>query len=250
VTSWWGDQPLGVWPWAQSKLGSAQPTVLSLSDGLQFDQIAALKPDLVVATNAGLDHDSYNRLTAIAPTIAQAVDQPPFFEPWKIQAKTIADAVSQPDQMGQLVSAVDNKFVAIGKANPQFAGKRVLLLQGSIFEDNVVATVAGWRTEFLTQMGLAIPDSINEFKVDDRALIPRDKAAAVLDGADVLIWTTESDDQQAKLVADPLVAQSKAATQRNIYTGKDLAGAIAFCSPLSLPTVADTLTPQLTKALR
>src|SRR6202022_889712 len=47
-TNWWGDQPFAVWPWAQPKLGQAQPAVLSLDNGLDFDKIAALKPDLIV----------------------------------------------------------------------------------------------------------------------------------------------------------------------------------------------------------
>ena len=31
VTDWFGDEPFGVWPWAQGKLGGARPTVLNLS---------------------------------------------------------------------------------------------------------------------------------------------------------------------------------------------------------------------------
>ena len=104
----------------------------------------------------------------------------------------------------------------------------------------------GWRTDFLTQMGLV--GSINAF--GGIALIPRDQMASVLDAADVLIWTTESDDQQAALLADPTFAQLKAtAAKRNVFTGKDLAGAIAFSSPLSYPVVADQLPPALAKAL-
>ena len=246
VTNWWGDQPFGVWPWAQSKLAGTQPAVLDLNNGLPFDQIAALKPDLIIATNAGVDEDSYKRLSGIAPTIPQLADQPPFFEPWKMQAKTIAQAVSQADQMNSLVTQVDNKFTEIGKANPQFGGKKALLLQGVFYQDNVVATLPGWRTEFLTQMGLQISDSVGSFKADDRAFIPRDKAPGVLETADVLIWTTESPDDEARLIADQAVQQFR---QRNIFTGKDLSGALAFSSPLSLPVVADQLPPMLTKIL-
>ena len=69
--------------------------------------------------------------------------------------------------------------------------------------------------------------------------------APVLDAADVLIWTTESDDQQAALLADPTIAELKATTgESNVFTGKDLAGAIAFASPLSYPVVADQLPPR------
>jgi iron complex transport system substrate-binding protein len=249
VTNWWGDQPLAVWPWAQPKLGAAQPTVLSLADGLQFDQIAALKPDLIVATNAGVDQETYNRLSGIAPTILQGADQPPFFEPWKVQARTIAQTVSQPDQMSSLIGQIDNKFTEIAKAHPQFGGKTALLLEGSISQDTFVAAMPSWRTEFLTQMGFAIPESaLSEFKVDDRAIIPRDKATAVLDTANVLIWTTESPEDAAKLAADPTFKHTHATAQGyNIITGKDLTGAIEFSSPLSLPVVADQLTPMLAK---
>lgn len=250
VTSWWGDQPFGVWPWAQPKLAGAQPVVLSLADGLQFDQIAALKPDLIVATNAGVDHDSYNRLTGIAPTIPQSGDDP-FFEPWKVQADTIGLAAFQTDQMKSLVGEVDNKFSNVAKANQQFKGKNAVLLQGTFYQDNAVATLSGWRTEFLTQMGLAIPDNLQQFAVDDhRAFIPRDHVRNALNAADVLIWTTESDADQAALVNDPTVKQLDATTaNRNIFTGKDLSGAIAFSSPLSLPVVADRLPPMLSKVL-
>ncbi|MBV9515026.1 MAG: ABC transporter substrate-binding protein [Mycobacteriaceae bacterium] len=249
VTNWWGDQPFAVWPWAQPKLGPAQPTVLSLDDGLDFDKIATLKPDLIVATNAGVDQDSYKRLSTIAPTIVQTDDQP-FFEPWKVQATAIGQAVFQADQMKSLISDIDNKFTAVASANPKFKDKRALLLEGSFYRDNVVATL-GWRTDFLTQMGFVLPDEIKQFGIDEnRAFVPLDKAVNALAVADVLIWTTASDDEQARLVADPTFAQLRStALNRNVFTGKDLAGAIAFSSPLSLPLVATQLPPMLAKAI-
>jgi iron complex transport system substrate-binding protein len=249
VTNWWGDQPFAVWPWAQPKLGQAQPAVLSLDNGLDFDKIAALKPDLIVATNAGVDKDSYNRLSSIAPTIPQSDDHP-FFERWKVQAAAIGQAVFQADRMTSLISDVDNKFIDAANANPQFKDRKAVLLQGSFYRDNVVVTL-GWRTDFLTQMGFALPDTIKLFGVDDsRALIPRDKAADALGAADVLIWTTESDDEQARLVTDPTFLALRSTIQkRNVFTGKDLAGAIGFSSPLSLPVVAAQLPPMLAKVV-
>lgn len=250
ITNWFGDQPFGVWPWAQSKLGSAQPAVLNLDNGIQVDQIAALKPDLIVATNAGVDEDTYTKLSAIAPTIPQS-GQAPFFEPWKDQAVTIGQAVFQADQMKSLIAAVDDKFINAGKDKPQFSGKKVLLLQGTtFFENSVSAAMPGWRTDFLTQMGFVIPDSVNAFARDDRAIIPLDKIGPVLDAADVLVWKTESDADIAALLADPNIAALKATRQKkNIFLTKELSGAIAFASPVSYPVVADQLPPLLTKAL-
>jgi len=242
VTDWFGGQPFGVWPWAQPKLGGAQPVVLNLNDGIQADQIASLKPDLIVATNADLDQDTYTKLSAIAPTIAQSGPDA-FFEPWKDQATLIGQAVFKADDMTKLIAAVGDKFASVGKNNPQFAGKKVLLLGGTFYEDSVRVTTPGWRTDFLTEMGFTIPDT-------GGGLVSRDKMASVLDVADVLIWTTESDDEQAALLADPVVAKLQATVQRrNVFTGKDLAGAIAFASTLSYPVVADQLPPLISKVL-
>ena len=245
VTNWFGDQPLGVWPWAQPKLGNAKPVVLNLDNGIQVKQIAGLKPDLIVATDAGLDQDTYQKLTAIAPTLAQS-DGDAFFEPWKDQAKAIGQAVYQSGQITSLINGVDKDFTAVADKHPQFKNKRVVLLQGKLHDDNVVATT-GWRTEFLTQMGLTIPESIAALAVDqERAFIPRDRIKSVLGAADLLIWTTESDKDQADLLANPDVAELRS---RSVFTTKDQAGAIAYASPLSYPLVADQLPPLIANIL-
>jgi iron complex transport system substrate-binding protein len=237
VTNWFGDQPFGVWPWAQPKLGQAKPVVLNLDNGIQFNQISGLKPDLIVATDAGLDQDTYQKLAAIAPTLAQS-DPDAFFEPWKDQAKAIGQAVFQSGQIASLISGVDKGFAAVADKYQQFKNKRVLLLQGRLHDDNVVATT-GWQTDFLTQMGLAVPDSLAALAVDpQRAFIPRDKIKSVLGDAELLIWTTESDKDQAELLANPDVAAHRS---RSVFTTKDQAGAIAYASPLSYPLVADQL---------
>jgi iron complex transport system substrate-binding protein len=243
VTNWYGDQPFGVWPWALPKLGGAQPEVLDLSNGIQVDRIAALKPDLIVAIDAGVDEDTYKKLSAIAPTVAQS-GQAAFFEPWKNQAAAIGQAVFKFDEMAALVKAIDDKLTATATNNPQFSGKKALLLEGAIADDSAHPLAPGWRTDFLTQMGFTVPDA-------GGTAITRDRMAPVLDSADVLIWATESNEQQAALLADPTVAELRATIgDRNVFTGKDLAGAITFASPLSYPMVADQLPPMLAKALR
>jgi iron complex transport system substrate-binding protein len=245
VTTWFGDQPFGVWPWAQPKLGNAKPVVLNLDNGIQINQISGLKPDLIVATDAGLDQDTYQRLAAIAPTLAQS-DGEAFFEPWKDQAKAIGQAVLQSGQIASLISGVDKGFAAVADKYQQFKNKRVLLLQGRLHDDNVVATT-GWQTDFLTQMGLAVPDSLAALAVDQqRAFIPRDKIKSVLADAELLIWTTESDRDQADLLANPDVAAHRS---RSVFTTKDQAGAIAYASPLSYPLVADQLPPLIANVL-
>ena len=250
VTNWFGDQPFGVWPWAQPKLGSAQPVVLNLDNGIQVDRIATLKPDLIVAVNAGLDADTYKKLSAIAPTIAQS-DGDAFFEPWKEQAGAVAQAVFQADQMKQLISAVDDKFTERRHEQLRLQGQEGSPVGGQLLwrhPDRHAARLAN---------GLPQPDGFHhprQHRILRGRRPPRDDSpgplGSALDAADVLIWSTESDAEQSALVADPAVAGLRATKQnRNVFTTKDLAGAIAFASPLSYPLVADQLPPLLSRAL-
>ena len=226
VTDWFGGEPFGVWPWAQPKLGGARPVVLNLVDGVPVEQIATLRPDLIVATNAGLDRDTYDKLTAIAPTIAQS-GQEAFFEPWKVQASAIGQAVFKHDEMQSLIAAIEEKFAAVGTNNPAFANKKVLLAQGRLVDGKIERLTPAWRSDFLTAMGLTVADDA--------------------DSADVLVWATESDEEQAAILADPAVA--KRDPKRNVFAGKELAGAIAYASTLSYPVLTDRLPGLIATAL-
>lgn len=241
VTDWFGGEPFGVWPWAQARLGGATPAVLSLADGIPVKEIAAARPDLIVATNAGLDADTYTALKALAPTIPQS-GRNAFFEPWRDQADLIGQATYHHEDMTKLVADVDASFTKVKDDRPAFADRKVLLLDGRLEPGGARVSGPSWRRQFLTAMGLTLGDA--------DGLIPRDRLTQVLDEADVVIWTTESDEEQAALLADPAVAQSRVTTRkRNVFTGKELAGAIAYASTLSYPVVVDTLPPLIATAL-
>lgn len=234
VTNWFGDQPSAVWPWAQRQLGNAKPVVLNLDNGIAVAQIADLKPDLIIATNAGVDADTYQKLSAIAPTVPQSGGDA-FFEPWKVQAAAIGKAVHRSQQMQSLIDGVDSAFTGVATAHPGFKDKKVLLLAGRL-DQGKISAATGWQTAFLTQMGLTIADA--------PTVIERDRISSALGGADVLIWTTESDDERRALLADADIAKFES---RSVFTTKDQAGAIAFASPLSYPLVAGQLPALIAK---
>ena len=249
ITDWFGGEPFGVWPWAVPKLGAARPVLLNLVDGIKVDQIATLKPDLIVAINAGLDKDTYDKLTAIAPTIAQS-GQDAFFEPWKDQATAIGQAVFKADDMTKLIADVDAMFADVAKNNPRFKDKKIVVVSATAYQNMADVTPPGWRTDFLTQMGFALPESVNGFVKDGRARVPLDRLASVLDAADVVVWKTESDEEQAALLGQPFFAALQSTKRNaNVFTGKDLAGALAFTSVLSYPVVANRLPPMVAKVL-
>lgn len=146
-------------------------------------------------------------------------------------------AVFQHQRMLTLIEDAEHRFADVAAAHPAFTGKKVLLLQGRLEHGNVLATT-GWRTDFATLMGLTV--------ADQPAVIGPDQITSVLGAADVLIWTTESDDERRALLADPDIST---AASRSVFTTRELAGAIAFGSPLSYPVVAEQLPPLIAEVV-
>ncbi len=73
TTEWFGEHPGAIHPWAREALGNAPLLeVQSAADGFQFERIAALRPDLILAL-AGVDvsQSDYGKLAQIAPTVIQ-----------------------------------------------------------------------------------------------------------------------------------------------------------------------------------
>ncbi|MDQ1201002.1 MULTISPECIES: iron-siderophore ABC transporter substrate-binding protein [unclassified Rhodococcus (in: high G+C Gram-positive bacteria)] len=251
VTEWYGEQPDATWPWAHDLLGDARPEVLTQDDGIQFEKVTALEPDLIIGTNAGMTQDDYTRLSAIAPTIAHSDVDSPYFEPWDQQTRTIGAALGKPDEAEALVENVRTRYREAAEAHPEFAGKKAVLLQNAIYDGNAIAYQDGLSTDFLTSLGFEIPSELDAFvqEEDAQAYIPLENLS-VLDTADVLLWATESPEDRATLEADPVYSSLQEVREnRLVFTDAITAGAIYFTSPLSLPYLLDSLVPAFESTL-
>ena len=254
VTEWYGEHPSATWPWAQDELGDARPEVLSINDGFQYERIAALEPDLIVATNAGVDQASYDRLSAIAPTIAQPAGATAFFSPWDGQTLQIGRALGKEGAAQEVVDAVKARFAAVAAEHPQFAGTPAIFLQAPYYDGAALAYPEGLSTDFLTSLGFVVPDALDPFVPADadvfgQASIPLEQLGT-LNAADVLIWATEDEQARAALEEQAVYRQLTPVREGHlVFTDAVLAGAIYFTTPLSLPYVLDHLVPLLEKAV-
>ncbi|MFC4945516.1 ABC transporter substrate-binding protein [Pseudonocardia sp. GCM10023141] len=254
VTEWFGEQPFATWPWAQDELGSAKPEVLhSTEAGPQFERIAALHPDLIVAVNAGLDKVQYDKLAAIAPTVAQPAGAANTFAPWDVQTVQVGRAMGKEREATDLVAGIKAKFAAAAAAHPRFGGVPVIFLQAPFYEGKAIAYQNGLSTAFLTDLGFVVPPDLARFAPADdttQAYIPLENLGT-LNAGKVLIWATENAAARTELEAQPLYRQLTPVKQGNlVFTEPELAGAIYFTTPLSLPFVLDRLLPKLDQALK
>src|SRR3954469_9058016 len=89
TTEWYGKHPGAIFPWAEKALGDApKPEVLSFTDGIQVERVAAQRPDLILAVYSGLDKKDYDTLSKIAPTVAQPPGQVDWGSSWQDEILT------------------------------------------------------------------------------------------------------------------------------------------------------------------
>ncbi len=248
VTEWYGEQPYATWPWARDLLGDAEPEVLTTSNGFEFEKIAALEPDLIVGTNAGITKKDYELLSAIAPTVTNVAGSPGYFSSWQDQALQIARALGREEDGQALIDDVETAYAEAAAAHPEWEGLTATFSQGAPYDGSLYVYPDGLNTDFLTDLGFEITAGLEDFSPDGyQAQISAENVGRM--EADVVVFATESEEQFQELQDFGTIGNLEAVSgNRAVYTDEVLAGAIYFITPLSLEYVLDELTPMLEQA--
>jgi len=251
TTEWFGEKPGAIWPWAEAALGSnPRPQVLTNTDGVQVEKVAALRPDLIIGLYSGLTKQEYDTLSKIAPVLAQPKNQVDYGVSWQEVTRTVGKAVGRSEQAEKVVADVQAKFEAVKAANPKFNGATGLM--ATTYEGYYVYGPEDARGRFLTDLGFKLPDGLAQITGKEFGANLSRERTDLLD-TDVLIWLVDKyDTDKAKVQADPLYSKLKVKTEgRDIYLeNEELVGAAtSFITPLSLPFLLEKLTPLLQAAV-
>lgn len=249
VTEWYGEQPQATWPWARELLGDAEPEVLSDDDGFEFEKIAALEPDLIIGTNAGMTAKDYELLSAIAPTVTSVEGSTEYFSPWQDQVLQIARGVGLEAEGQKLIDDVEASYAGVAAAHPEWAEMSATFSQGAPFDGLLYVYPAGLNTDFLTELGFTMTPGLEEYAPEAGTQAEISGENVNLIEADVVVFATESQEQFDQLHEFGTIETLPAVTEgRAVYTDDILAGAIYFLTPLSLEYALDELTPMLEQA--
>ena len=221
----------GVGPWAEGLFGDVKPTVMSFStDGLNWEQIKAFKPDVILDVRSKNDEKTYKRLSQIAPTVygpKNSKDYQPYQIPWRDQQRQVAKALGRVKEGEEAIKKTEK---AIKDAqDPLYRG-----LKGAFvakFAEYGVYLPGDGRWDLMQELGFTLEPKINELpKAGFYAKIPTDKLSWV--DTDVLIVISIGTDDITK---DALLSSLKAAKEgRVIYANKDLANVLSASSALSI----------------
>ena len=247
---WYGEYPAadirnGLWPWAHELGEGKDMTVLPRNnDEFNFEAIAALQPDLIIAQYSGMEAADYATMSEIAPVVAQSKDFPLYQTPWDVTTRIIGEALGRSERADELIAQVEADFDAIRTAHPEFEGKTAVIAdhyEGIIY----VRGPEEPHGKVLAQMGFGYPDEIAE-------QIPADKVLAelsleqigLLDSADVVILG--GDDRLPELTGSPVFKALDIVGQGRVVPGEEpVNGALYWASVLSLPFAIEHLGPRL-----
>lgn len=234
-----GDYDATQRPWAADRLPADDiPTVGG--EELNLEEIAALRPDLIVGVYSFIDQATYDQLSGIAPTLAQTDEYADGATPWQEQTLLTGRALGVEDEARQLVDDVEGRFADAVEANPDFAGTSVAVdLTGLGGSGHYLLGQDDLRTQFFSELGFAVPETSTELSAERLDLLD----------ADVLV---ENGYDQAALDADAVVSQLAVVTEdRTVLLGQyagAVSAALGFGSPLSLPYLLDQLVDPLAAA--
>ena len=251
ILRWFATQPRAVGPWAEPRLGSAQPYIFDGTAELDMEQVAKLAPDLIIGIYRDMKPEEYQRLSQIAPTIAAPPASTPFGVPWRDEARLIGGALGQTAAMDKSIADVEARFGGAQRANPQFAGKNVVVsLPGADGQYFVYSSRDG-RIQFMQSIGLTLAPAVDALeKTAFFSTLSRERVNLM--ESDVLIFLVTSDATLQALKADTLLQGLNVAKQNRVLYVTDLNIVYAFSmnSVLSLPYAIDKLVPQIAQVVK
>ncbi len=152
------------WAWVKDKWGSAKPEVVMKNGDTEpnYEKIAQLRPDLIIAVYSEADQSWYDKLSKIAPTVGRTKEEKePFSAKWQDNALQVAKALGRGDEGAKLIKGIDDKMAEAKKANPAWANETAVVT--SWYKDAVAPfTTTDVRGQLLSGIGFKGNTKIDE----------------------------------------------------------------------------------------
>ncbi len=246
IRDWYGEQPGGLWPWAAESPAADDSIVVLQPDSLNFEKIAELDPDVIVAMVSEIEQADYDRLTEIAPVLAQTDEYVRYGTPWDEVQLTIGKALGLEAEAQAIVDDVSAQIADAAAAHPDWAGQTANFVVPAADGTWYAYTDQDSRGRLLTELGFIIPQPILDLAGDLFYAQGSGENLALVD-ADLVTYVTEERDEVEAL---PLWQTIPAvADGRSLFVDQGLAGAMSFSTTLSLPYAIDGLVPQIETTL-
>ena len=233
----YGGDAEGVLPWIAEELdalGAETPTVLPDTEEVPFEAIAAADPDVVLANYSGITQEDYDKLSALAPTVAYPGEA--WTTPWREVVTTVGRALGRAEDAEQLVADTEQAVADAAAEHPELQGRSVAAVW-DVPPTLYVYAEADPRVEFLTDLGLTVAPSVSALSTGDStfyATLSYERAAEL--DSDILLSYASSQAEADAFAAQPYTATipAVAAGHHATLVGDELIAAVSPPTVLSM----------------
>ena len=241
----------GIPPWLAGDIDPSRTELLQVSGGPNLDQIAELRPDVILANPLPSIDDYYDGLNGVAPTVVDSKGV--LTDTWQERTLATGKALGREADAQALVDETEG---AIAEARQAYAG-----LQGRTYTlawANAPGTVAVMASDditakFFADLGLSRTQQISELPTKTGSAAGAGGAAVsyeqldLLD-ADLLVVAFSTPDLKSALESNSLF-RSIPAVAEGRYLAVDMATMAALRVPSlkNIPWLLDQLEPLFTK---
>lgn len=239
--------PGGVPPWRRGRLDPARTKLIEVETGVPLEQVAALKPDLILSGFWGFD-DWYEKLSRIAPTIPPYKDM--IVDTLEQRTLLLGRAVGREQRARRLLAETDARIEALKDRYPGLAGKSFTFALLQTPTQIGIATGRDiYSTRLMTQLGLHVAPAAARLKTGPGGIAQvSPERVALLDADLMLLGFRAGDDARRAMEGNRLFRRLDAVRERR-YVPIDIDVAVALQVPtvLNLPWVLDRLAPGLAR---
>lgn len=240
---WFQQGTFAKWPWED--WGGAPPKIVSTGGfEVNFERVAAERPDLILGVYQDISKGDYDKLSKIAPTVAQSGKFKPYTMPWREETRVIATSLGRKAEGERLIGEVEKRFAAAREAHPDYQGKEAMIIDPS-GESIYAFSSTDPRGQFLEEIGYDSSTRIDELAKGEFGSELSDERIDTLD-VDKLFVLIDKNNRN-KFFDNPLVKQLDVVKRGDVvevpyYDKPQTGAAVAFNSVLSLPYAIDGMT--------
>lgn len=145
--------PNGAFPWEVEL--SPEAEVIDITDGVSLEQVAALRPDLILVTYLASEESVYDDLASIAPTIPALTERQ--VDTWQQITTTAGEFLQMPEAASDFVAEVEAEIDSVAAELPGLTGKTFLLSQYIVGDQlGVVADPEDGASLLFQRMGMSL----------------------------------------------------------------------------------------------
>lgn len=248
-TGYGGIDDDGVLPWYADHFDPSVTTLLPVFDGMPFELIASLEPDVILTPYAGFDANEYGLLSAIAPTVAYPDE--PWVTPWQTQTRMIGQALGRADAAEALIADVEATLQRIAGEHPEFDGLTFTYLYTDATQAWAFLPTDS-RVQLVEALGLVPAPGVVQLAKANPGGISAELSHERLTDVDADVVIVEQSDGVGDWTRVPLLDQLTAATSGTVidYGTDDAAFNTALIpTVLSIPWAANRLATDLATAI-